>query len=147
EPSAEALRDANPYRMAMPQTGLTVEGSVMGTPSFMPPEQAKGVPVDERADVYSLGAILYFLLSGATPYEGTNSRAVLMAVATKEPVPLEERQPGVPKDLLAITKKAMAREAGERYPHAGALTEDLKKFQTGQIVGAYEYSRFELFRR
>ncbi len=127
--------------------GLTQVGTVMGTPAYMPPEQAVGQPVDERADVYALGAILYHLLAGAQPYAGGPSGQVLQRVVQGPPTPLGERQKGIPPDLLAIVAKAMARAPAERYATARELAEDLRRFQTGQIVGAHHYSRGELLRR
>ncbi len=134
------------YR-ANADNGLTVDGAIMGTPAYMPPEQAKGKQVDERADVYSLGAILYHMLAGASPYQGRNSRAVLLEVAQGKVIPLEDKQQGTPKDLLAIVKKAMDIEAERRYPTAEAFAKDLKKFLTGQLVEAYQYTTFERFGR
>jgi len=130
-----------------PDEGLTRVGTVMGTPAYMPPEQAAGQPVDERADVYALGAILYHLLAGIRPYEGQSSEQVLRCVVDGPPPPLAARQEGIPVELLAIVTKAMARQPSERYPSARALSEDLRRFQTGQIVGAHQYSRVQLLRR
>ncbi|WP_197041370.1 protein kinase domain-containing protein [Chondromyces apiculatus] len=122
---------------------LTVAGAVVGTPAYMPPEQASGLPVDERADVYAVGAMLYHLLSGAAPYEGT-ARAVVGEVLRRPPEPLTARTRGVPEDLLAIVDKAMARKPEDRYPSARELAEDLGRFHAGQLVGAHRYSRREL---
>ncbi|SEU14168.1 WD40 repeat domain-containing serine/threonine protein kinase [Stigmatella erecta] len=127
--------------------GLTRVGTVMGTPAYMPPEQAAGMPVDERADVYALGAILYHLLAGARPYDGDTSDQVLTRVIKGPPPPLASLQEFIPRDLLAIVTKAMARRPEDRYATARELAEDLRRFQTGQIVGAYAYSRLELGRR
>jgi WD40 repeat protein len=125
----------------------TQAGTVMGTPAYMPPEQAAGQPVDERADVYALGAILYHLLSGRPPYEGTRSRDVLTQVLEGEPVPLARLQPGAPQELLDVVARAMAREPARRYPNARELAEDLRRFQTGKLVAAHRYSSWELARR
>jgi WD40 repeat protein len=127
--------------------GLTRVGTVMGTPAYMPPEQAAGLPVDERADVYALGAILYHLLAGTRPYDGGSSEQVLQKVVKGPPPPLTSRQRCIPVDLLAIVAKAMAREPSQRYATASEFAEDLRRFQTGQIVGAYQYTRVELLRR
>ncbi|HLU68130.1 MAG TPA: protein kinase, partial [Kofleriaceae bacterium] len=126
---------------------LTVEGSVMGTPGYMAPEQAAGADVDERADVYALGAILYHLLGGAEPYTGAGGAEILAAVQAGPPRPLAEVEPGLPQDLCTIVEKAMARAPADRYPTALELAEDLRRFQTGQLVGAHEYSRRELLVR
>lgn len=127
--------------------GLTMMGAVMGTPGYMSPEQAEGAPVDERADVYALGAILYHLLGGVPPYHEMSSLHRLMAVLTEPPTPLTKLVPGVAQDLLAIVQKAMAQTKGERYPSAKEFAEDLRRFQTGQIVRAHEYSVLDLLKR
>jgi eukaryotic-like serine/threonine-protein kinase len=120
---------------------LTIAGSVMGTPGFMPPEQASGEDVDERADVYALGAILYQVLGGAEPYQGKTTDAILAAVLAGPPVALARVEPRLPQDLLTIIEKAMARARESRYPTAVQLAEDLRRFQTGQLVAARRYSR------
>jgi WD40 repeat protein len=125
----------------------TQVGTVMGTPAYMPPEQAAGQPVDEAADVYALGAILYHLLAGRPPYEGTGSRDVLTQVLGGAPVPLARLQPGAPQELLDVVARAMAREPSRRYPTARELAEDLRRFQTGKLVAAHRYSSWELARR
>jgi WD40 repeat protein len=122
-------------------------GTVMGTPAYMPPEQAAGQPVDERADVYALGAILYHLLSGQPPYTGTASREVLQQVLQEEPTPLSRLQPGVPEELFTIVFRAMDREPARRYPSARELAVDLRHFQTGQLVGSHRYTAWERIRR
>jgi WD40 repeat protein len=123
---------------------LTMAGSVLGTPQYMPPEQARGEPADESADVYTLGAVLYHMLAGRPPFDGTTPTEVLTQVLTEPPTPLEERQPGIPKDLLTIVHKAMAYNKAERYPTARELAEDLRRFQAGQLVSAREYSSLTL---
>jgi WD40 repeat protein len=122
----------------------TQEGTIMGTPAYMPPEQAAGQPVDESADVYALGAILYHLLAGRPPYAGTGSRDVLTQVLGGAPVPLARLQSGAPQELLDVVARAMAREPARRYRTARELAEDLRHFQTGKLVAAHRYSSWEL---
>ena len=122
----------------------------MGTPAYMPPEQARGEPVDARADVYSLGAILYQLLAGSPPFADARPRSVaelLALVAGKTPTPLGTLAPGAPRDLVAVVDKAMARDAGARYPSAREMADDLRRFTTGQLVGAHHYDRWTLVKR
>ena len=126
---------------------LTRAGTVIGTPNYMPPEQAAGHPVDERADVYALGAMLYHLLAGEPPYRGESSAEVLAKVAAGPPAPLATVSPGAPADLLAIVDRAMARQPRARYRTARELAEDLRRFQSGQLVASHEYTRGELVRR
>ena len=124
-----------PYDVAARQ--LTIVGEVMGTPTYMSPEQADGQPLDERTDVYALGALLYHVLVGAPPYAGSG---ILEQVRAVPPPPVDERQKGVPRELAAIVRKAMARHLEERYRTARELAEDLRRFQTGQFVSAQFYS-------
>ncbi|HEX8703071.1 MAG TPA: serine/threonine-protein kinase [Myxococcaceae bacterium] len=135
-------------RASPPQSpDRTQLGTVMGTPAYMPPEQAAGKLVDERADVYALGAILYHLLSGRPPYTGTASREVLEQVLQEEPTPLSQLQPTLPQELLTIVLRAMDREPARRYPTARELAEDLRHFQTGQLVGSHRYTTWQRMRR
>lgn len=141
--------DASPER-AVPVDAdlqLTHAGAIVGTPGFMSPEQADSGAVDERTDVYALGVILYQTLSGALPYDAETSVELVFKTVYERPIPLQRREPRVPEDLAAIVEKAMARELGARYPTARALADDLRRFQTGQIVGAHHYSAWELLRR
>jgi eukaryotic-like serine/threonine-protein kinase len=126
---------------------LTIVGSIIGTPAYMPPEQARGEVVDARADVYALGAILYHLLAGTPPYTSRHAQLTIASVLAGAPLSLEERQPDIPRDLLAIVQKAMARDVRDRYQNAKQLAQDIKQFHTGQLVGAHHYSTRELFTR
>jgi WD40 repeat protein/serine/threonine protein kinase len=141
-PSAvEMAMDAN---APVPENNaLTMIGSVMGTPSYMPPEQAAGDAVDERADVYALGAILYHVLSGTQPYAGYSGMQTIMRVLEEPPRALEALQVGIPRDLLTIIDKAMHRDRSARYPTAKEFAEDLRLFLAGQLVGAHHYSSRE----
>jgi len=125
----------------------TGSGAVIGTPAFMPPEQARGEAVDERADVYSLGALLYHVLAGVRPYDGIRRGKLLDAVVREPPEPIDELAPEIPPDLVAIIEKAMAREPVDRYPTAAELVEDLQAFSAGKLVASYEYTIGELVRR
>ncbi len=127
--------------------GITLVGSVMGTPAYMPPEQAAAEAVDERADVYALGAILYHVLAGRSPYAGVNGIKILQRVLEGPPTALPQIQRGIPLDLLAIVDKAMARDPAARYPTAKALAEDLRRFLAGQLVGVHLYTTGEKARR
>jgi tetratricopeptide (TPR) repeat protein/tRNA A-37 threonylcarbamoyl transferase component Bud32 len=125
---------------------LTSAGAVVGTPAYMPPEQAQGSAVDARADVYSLGAILYHTLSGRPPYRG-DSDSVIEQVRSGPPPALEKIEPGTPSELAAIVRNAMQRAPEQRYPSAREMVDDLRRFQTGQLVRAHRYSPLVLGRR
>jgi serine/threonine protein kinase len=125
----------------------TALGEVMGTPAYMPPEQAAGVGLDARADVYALGALLYHTLGGVPPYSGENKDEILAQVQHVAPRPLAEITAGIPRDLLTIVGKAMARAPTDRYPTARELANDLRRYQTGQLVASHRYSTWQLFER
>lgn len=138
---------SRPDQRVRPDQGETIEGSVMGTPAYMPREQAAGDPVDARADVYAIGAILYKALTGKTPYVGKTAQEILDAVLREPPVALEKIAPETPVDLRTIVARAMARDRANRYPSAGELADDLRRYQTGQLVASHEYSSWQLMRR
>ena len=122
---------------------LTRVGAVVGTPGYMSPEQADGAETDARTDVFALGAILYHTLTGRLPYEADNIASLIYKTVYEAPVPLQERVPDLPHELVAIVEKAMARTQAARYPTAKAFADDLRRFQTGQIVGAHHYTAWE----
>jgi WD40 repeat protein len=136
---------AGPYRDAA--AGLTVVGSVLGTPGYMAPEQARGDDVDERSDIYALGAVLYHLLTGGPPYPTGPAPEVLHQVKRDDPPPLVERAPDAPPELVTIIEKAMARDPELRYQSARSLADDLRRFHNGQLVSAHRYSAWALARR
>ncbi|MBL0220175.1 MAG: protein kinase [Myxococcales bacterium] len=143
---AKELRDeAEPPTLGdgLASAGETELGAVLGTPAFMAPEQAHGEAVDERADVYALGAVLYATFSGVAPYVGSSTAAILASVVSEAPTPIRELVPAVPPDLATIIETAMARDPGQRYATAGELAAELKRFQHGQLVAAHRYTRAE----
>ena len=125
----------------------TVSGKVVGTPAYMSPEQARGELVDERADVYALGAVLYEVLAGSPPHADETPQAVLDRVLAGPPRPLAALVAGVPRELATIVGKAMARSPADRYVNAAALAEDLRRYTTGKLVSAHSYSTWALVQR
>jgi eukaryotic-like serine/threonine-protein kinase len=122
---------------------LTRAGSVVGTPCFIAPEQAAGDEIDERADVYALGAILYNLLAGHPPHwDSTEHSAerLLDAARRLPPTPLGKLAPRTPADLRAIVERAMAHDRAARYPTAVQMAEELRRFEAGQLLGSRQYS-------
>ena len=109
---------------------LTKTGEIMGTPAYMPPEQAGGEKsrVGPLADVYSLGATLYHMLAGQPPFRGTSVMNLINKVLSEEPAPPSSHNDGIPKPLEAICLKAMEKELEDRYESAAAFAEDLERF-------------------
>jgi thioredoxin-like negative regulator of GroEL len=113
---------------------LTSAGTVVGTPLYLAPEVARGERGSRRSDIYSLGATLYELATGRPPYEGRDARTVMQRVLNEAPIPPEDADPRVPRDLVRIIAKAMARDPEDRYAHARSLANDLDQFAQGRSV-------------
>lgn len=126
---------------------LTQTGQVMGTPAYMPPEQAEGDKelMDARSDVYGLGAILYELLAGQVPFSG-EGMSIIKKVLLDEPQDLREHRAEVSLDLARIQQKAMAKDSELRYPSAAALADDLERLQRGEPIQARPPTRAERMR-
>jgi WD40 repeat protein/serine/threonine protein kinase len=116
--------------------GLTLTGQILGTPAFMPPEQisAQHGEVTTRSDVYSLGAVLYFLLSGRPPFLEPSVTGMLKAVSEKDPPPVRQINPNLPPDLETICLQCLAKEPARRYDSAEALARDLERWLAGKPI-------------
>jgi tetratricopeptide (TPR) repeat protein len=125
----------------------TREGSSMGTVGYMAPEQARSALVDARADVYSLGAVLYHLFAGIPPHPSNSVVESLAKLMEGPPEPLATLVPDLAPDIVTIVEKAMAREPADRYQDARAMAEDLTRFAAGKLVAAHSYSFQTLLRR
>ncbi len=122
----------------------TVSGKIVGTPAYMAPEQARGEQVDERADVYAIGAVLYELLAGKAPHADETPQSALDRVIAGPPAPLMHVAAGAPTELCDIVAKAMARDPRDRYANAKELAEDLRRFSTGKLVSAHAYTPWQI---
>jgi hypothetical protein len=124
--------------------GRTRTGEVMGTPSYMAPEQAAGKKdIGPAADIYALGAILYRLLTGRPPFQADTSLNTLMLVLEQEPLPLRSLNKSLPRELEAIALKCLAKDACRRYGRAADLAADLRAFRLGEAVSAKPHTWFK----
>ncbi len=108
------------------QRKMTTPGTVMGTASYMSPEQARGQEVDARSDIFSLGVVLYEMLAGCAPFAGVNALEVISEILKTEPPPLINHKPETPAELQRIVSKALRKNRDERYQYAKDLLLDLK---------------------
>ena len=120
--------------------GLTKTSAVVGSPSYMAPEQAEGdgAKIGPRTDVYALGAILYELLSGRPPFRAATALETLAYVKDADPVPPSRIQPGLPGEIETICLKCLEKQPARRYETALALAEDLRRFQAGEPILAHD---------
>ncbi|MBS0207689.1 MAG: protein kinase [Planctomycetes bacterium] len=126
------------------ETSMTLDGQVLGTPAYMSPEQARGESrsVDSRSDLYSLGVVLYELLTGERPFRG-NRRMLLLQVLEDEPRPPRQMNDKIPRDLETISLKLLSKSPGRRYATAAELADDLRRWLAGEPIRARPIGRGE----
>jgi len=112
------------------RTRLTRAGEVVGTPAYMSPEQARGEMADARSDIWSLGVVMYEMITGQLPFGGETAASVMFAILNREPEPVTSVRSGVPPDLERVVAKAMTKDPAERYQHIADMLADLRSVQT-----------------
>ncbi len=118
---------------SMEATGLTQAGTIMGTPAYMSPEQAKGMPADERSDIFSLGIIAYQMLTGVIPYQADTAFASMLLRTQGPPPPPVQLDPSVPQPLSDMVLKSLATDPAARYQSVGLLEKDLHDWEEGTL--------------
>jgi tetratricopeptide (TPR) repeat protein/predicted Ser/Thr protein kinase len=118
---------------SMEATGLTQAGAVMGTPAYMSPEQAKGMPVDARSDVFALGIICYEMLSGVLPFKADSALASLLLRTQAPAPPLTQIDPAIPQQLSDMVQKMLATNVADRYESVRLLGQDLQDWEQGTL--------------
>ena len=121
---------------ADPESNLTQAGSVMGTATYFAPEQAQGLPLDPRSDLYSLGVVLYEMVTGRPPFSGDSPVAIAYKHVQEQPPPPRHLNTNVPTDLEAVILKLLSKNPQARYPSSEDLRADLRRFREGQPVFA-----------
>ena len=142
---APRLTDFGLARRTDSNNDLTGTGQVLGTPSYMSPEQALGMVsrIDARSDVYSIGATLYCMLLGHPPFQAASSVDTLRLVIERDPPSLRAANPNIPKDLATICLKCLRKEPHARYASAEELADDLRRFRRGEPIVARPVGRLE----
>jgi serine/threonine protein kinase/sugar lactone lactonase YvrE len=132
--------DADTYILSQ-KSVRTMPGTVLGTVSYMSPEQAEGQPVDRRSDIFSLGVVLYEILGGKRPFEGKSAIDTLHAIINDEPPSIVELNPALPYEVTELLGKAIAKDRAERYQHAGDFELDLRRFRRALETNSLVSSR------
>jgi len=148
EEPEERAHDCAP-RLEVGDLNLTLEGSLCGTPLYMSPEQVSGrvTEIDQRSDVWSLGVVLYTILSGRSPFAGKSLLELVSVVNAGKYLPLRAIDPRIPPELAAVVERALRPNKTDRYPSARELARDVQAYQAGTRVAAYEYSSLDLLKR
>lgn len=120
------LLDFGLVKVAAQSPGLTRDGGIRGTPLFMSPEQAAGLPIDGRSDLYSLGGVAYFLLTGRPPFDAANSVSAVAAHRFQPVEPPTQHRPEIPADLERVVMRCLSKDPSHRYPTAADLIRDLE---------------------
>ncbi|MFO7976586.1 MAG: protein kinase [Candidatus Hydrogenedentota bacterium] len=151
DPYEQDIRNVPKHFVTGENTPLpqTRPGQAIGTPEYMSPEQAQGLAeqIDERSDLYALGVVLYELLTGTTPFRAPSASETMRRVVLEETLPVLEKEPDAPAELVSICEKALQKDPAARYQSVREFADEIKRFQTGALVQTYRYSLWQLVSR
>lgn len=125
------------------EDSITLSDAIVGTPQYMSPEQARGDTVDRRTDVFSLGAVLYHVLTNRPPFDGHSPGEIMMSVLADDPAPLRKLNPRIHTDAETICLKALEKDRDRRYESAKSLADDLSRYLEGEPIAARPLSTRE----
>jgi tetratricopeptide (TPR) repeat protein len=135
-----ASGDSRPFSADPDATGeasaldLTSPGSTIGTVAYMSPEQAKGLPLDARTDLFSLGTVIYEMATARKPFSGDSTAEVFVALLREDPPPVDTINPAMPKDLSVIVARLLAKDKENRYQSAEDLLQDVETLETAEAM-------------
>jgi eukaryotic-like serine/threonine-protein kinase len=141
------------FGAALIATGDTTQVAGVGSPAYMSPEQVKDLPLDHRTDVYSMGVVMYHLLTGRLPFQGANNFTLIYQITNTEAEPISSFRPGIPAAVEAIVRRAMSKDLAKRYAQWGDFSADLAAAFRSEHFGARkaqefaDSDRFETLRR
>ena len=132
---ASAANDSN-----LPTQHMTEEGRILGTVSYMSPEQAEGKPIDERSDIFSLGIVFYEMLTGQRPFHGDTPASTLSAIIKDTPQSASELKPSIPRDLAKLLRRCLAKDPERRFQTCKDVRNELEDLKEALSTGELQAS-------
>ncbi len=132
---ARATQSQPDFDSALPTAPLTMEGRILGTPSYMAPEQVEGRTVDHRSDLFSCGILLHEMLTGERPFQGDSGMAIMSAILKDQPSSISSLRPEVPREISRTVRRCLQKDRNDRYQSALDLRNEFKEIQSDCLTG------------